>query len=596
MSLQPRRLDPRISLAVSIHDQPGVFALLIGSGTSTGAGIPTGWGVIKDLAAKAAAAAGKNCPDLRNDEEVENWWEENGNGSPLGYSNLLESMGKTAATRSALLNKYFEASENERAEGLKVPGDAHRAIAKLVQRGAVRVIVTTNFDRLIEQALESVSVQFQVITNESEAAGRKPLVHAPCTVVKLHGDYRSLNQRNTAAELDLYGPEISSLLQEILENFGIVINGWSADWDKALVAALRGRRTRRYPLYWTTLHPLGSNAQSVAEQHSAAIIDSVRADDFFSDLVGRLDSLDSMSSSPLTADMAVARLKRLLPRRESYIEIRDLLGDEVERITQVIKNHENFRGGGDRATQLKVVDNSYTELREATRLLIRLVTIGVMLDRDRIHTELWSWCVQRLLDARASDLGSSPWVKMSHYPALLLLRSIAMIGTSHDREDVFVEVATKPVWIHPNTDTPLPAFVLLQDSYVIDHEIARDLPRWNNQWIYPASQLVNDDLISLFEDASDELTNLEMSIRRAEYRMALAMHFLYEDRRLVPSGGLYAGERAWSFGGTNIWEEDFRKFGDRAAWRWTTAPDGHPDSFSDELTNLSQQVRSFGRR
>ena len=578
-----------------MHDQPGVFALLIGSGTSTGAGIPTGWGVIKDLVAKAAAAAGTGNPDLGDDDAIENWWQENGDGSPLGYSNLLENVGATAATRSALLNKYFEPSESERAEGVKVPGKAHQAIAELARRGAIRVIITTNFDRLIEQALESANVPFQVITNESDAAARKPLVHASCTVVKLHGDYRSLNQRNTVAELDSYGPEMSALLLEVLENFGLVINGWSADWDEALVAALKGRRTRRYPLYWTTLHILGSNAQSVAEQHGAAVIESVRADDFFVDLIGRLESLDSMTLSPLTAEMAVSRLKRLLPYRESYIEIRDLLGDEIERISQVIKNHESFRGGGDRTAQLEAVDRSYAELREVTRLLIRLVTTGVMLDRDRVHTELWSWCVQRLLDARASELGSSAWLKMSHYPALLLLRSIAMVATSHDREDVFVEVASNPVWGHPNVDTALPAFVLLQDSYVIDHDVARDLPRWNNKWIYPASQLVDDDLSSLFEDTSNDPLNVRMSIRRAEYRMALAMHFLYEGRRLSPSGGLYIGEQAWNFEGVNIWEEDFRKFGDRAAWKWTSAPEGKPDAFGDELKELSKKLRSFDR-
>jgi hypothetical protein len=51
-------LDPRISLATAVHSQPGVYALLLGSGTSTGAGVPTGWGVIQALVSQAAAASG----------------------------------------------------------------------------------------------------------------------------------------------------------------------------------------------------------------------------------------------------------------------------------------------------------------------------------------------------------------------------------------------------------------------------------------------------------------------------------------------------------------------------------------------------------
>ncbi len=44
-----KALDPVVMLATGMHGQPGVYALLIGSGVSTGAGIPTGWGVVTEL-------------------------------------------------------------------------------------------------------------------------------------------------------------------------------------------------------------------------------------------------------------------------------------------------------------------------------------------------------------------------------------------------------------------------------------------------------------------------------------------------------------------------------------------------------------------
>jgi hypothetical protein len=49
-------LDPMVSLATSVHASPGVYALLLGSGVSTGAGVLTGWEVVKDLVRKVAAA------------------------------------------------------------------------------------------------------------------------------------------------------------------------------------------------------------------------------------------------------------------------------------------------------------------------------------------------------------------------------------------------------------------------------------------------------------------------------------------------------------------------------------------------------------
>lgn len=195
--MSPNVLDHRLSLATVLHSQPGIYALLFGSGVSTGAGVPTGWGVVSELVRRVAAARGDNPP-----ADPEAWWAENGDGQPLGYSALLEALAPTAAARRSLLAEFFEPTEEDRREGRKVPGPAHRAIARLVARGTIRVIVTTNFDRLIEQALEAEGVLPQVVSSAAAAAGMEPLVHARCTVVKLHGDYASLDQLNTAEELN----------------------------------------------------------------------------------------------------------------------------------------------------------------------------------------------------------------------------------------------------------------------------------------------------------------------------------------------------------------------------------------------------------
>ena len=71
------------------------------------------------------------------------------------YSELLNELAKTPAERQQLLQGYFEPTEAEREEGRKEPTAAHRAIAALAARGFVRVIITTNFDRLMERALSA---------------------------------------------------------------------------------------------------------------------------------------------------------------------------------------------------------------------------------------------------------------------------------------------------------------------------------------------------------------------------------------------------------------------------------------------------------
>lgn len=120
-------LSPLVGLATSMHAQPGVYALLLGSGVSTGAGIPTGWGVVRELVERVAAASGRDGEgDSRAArDDPEGWWAAYGEGE-LGYSTLLEQLATTPAVRQGLLAGFFEPDDDEREEGLKQPGTAHK--------------------------------------------------------------------------------------------------------------------------------------------------------------------------------------------------------------------------------------------------------------------------------------------------------------------------------------------------------------------------------------------------------------------------------------------------------------------------------------
>ena len=216
-----------VALATSVHASPGVYALLLGSGVSTGAGVMTGWQVVTDLVRKMAAAQAPDDFDAADEvgDEPEAWWAEHGDGQPLGYSTLLGELASTPAARQALLAGYFEPSEADRAQGLKMPSAAHRAIAQLVSRGAVRVILTTNFDRLTERALEDAGVPPQVLHRPDQLASATALAHAKVTVIKLHGDYADLEQRNTADELAEYPEALAAYLGRLLDEYGLIVSG-----------------------------------------------------------------------------------------------------------------------------------------------------------------------------------------------------------------------------------------------------------------------------------------------------------------------------------------------------------------------------------
>ena len=82
-------------------------------------------------------------------------------------------------------------------DDIRKPTKAHHAIAQLVASGAVRVVITTNFDRLIENALREARVEPTVIASDDATAGATPLVHSKCAVIKVHGDYLDARIKNT---------------------------------------------------------------------------------------------------------------------------------------------------------------------------------------------------------------------------------------------------------------------------------------------------------------------------------------------------------------------------------------------------------------
>lgn len=325
-------LDPGLLLAYAVYTSPGVYAVLLGSGASSAAGVPTGWSITVDLARRLAAIEGA---DASGDPEA---WYRSKFDEPLNYSTLVGLLGRTPAERQAILREYFEPTPADRGKGLKLPTEAHRAIARLVVGGSIRVIITTNFDRLIEQALTEVGADFDVIAGADSLLGARPPVHSPAIVVKLHGDYRDARIRNTEEELAAYPPEINALLDRLLDEHGLVVCGWSASWDPALRSAILRQPGRRYTTYWAVRHAMSSEAADLVRARDAVVIPETDAETLFSRLADHVDALGRIARPhPVSKAVALAELKQLLPdERSQDPRIRDLLVGEADKIVAAL--------------------------------------------------------------------------------------------------------------------------------------------------------------------------------------------------------------------------------------------------------------------
>lgn len=141
-SYDPDVAEALLPLAFSLHANPGAYAVIAGAGMSYGA-VPVAWQVFTDLIGRAASQYGETV----NREAAESWYLQKF-GSGASYESVLEKLGPTPTERQGILRGFFEPDGQ-----LPEPTEAHRSVARLMKAGAIRIVVTMNFDRLFEQAL-----------------------------------------------------------------------------------------------------------------------------------------------------------------------------------------------------------------------------------------------------------------------------------------------------------------------------------------------------------------------------------------------------------------------------------------------------------
>jgi hypothetical protein len=381
--------DTELELAFALQRTPGAYALLVGAGVSTGSGVPSARDVQAALIREIAAVSGERPADPIG------WWRDRTGAEPR-YDDLLERIAPSPAERQAVLRGFFEPTDDERAAGEKVPSEAHRAIARLVAAGRVRIVVTLNFDHLVETALRDAGVTPTVASTPAEFAALLPLHAQRALVVHLHGDWTDpASMRNTAAELAGYDPRARDLMARIAADHGLVCAGWSAAWDPALREVIAANPNRFFTSWFVDPAPLGPEAERLRALRGALVIrDTAGA------ALGRLaDSTDAIAATsarhPRSAAVAVASAKRALQGGTRAIALHDELRAEVDRTLEHAPCAD-----APLPARLPV-------LEESTRVLLALVAVTAYWGTAATDT-WWIGEIPRLADRKDAGLASAP--------------------------------------------------------------------------------------------------------------------------------------------------------------------------------------------
>lgn len=231
----------------------------LGAGASAAAGVPTAYNMIwefkRTLYCAAQRVSVRSCSDLGNSalrhklqqyfDGVTDAPEENADDE---YAYYFEAAFPHEADRRRYLDQKMVGAN---------PSYGHRALAALLKLDRARVIWTTNFDPMVEDAvvkmlgssgrLATATLDHPNLAIEAINEGRYPLL------CKIHGDFRSRRLKNTTEELRSQDAQLRHGLIEACKRFGLAVVGYSgrdASVIDALEEAIDGGNGYPSGLFW----------------------------------------------------------------------------------------------------------------------------------------------------------------------------------------------------------------------------------------------------------------------------------------------------------------------------------------------------------
>lgn len=543
--------DLETALAFALQSQPGVYAALVGSGVSRAAEIPTGWGIVNDLIERLAATRNESTSG-----EPARWFTE-AFGEPAGFSSLLKQLAPTATDRRALLAGYIEP---ELGRDHRRPTSAHRAFARLARTGHIRLFVTTNFDRLLEQAMHDEGIQPLVVASEAQAAGATPFHHAGVVVFKIHGDYLDPDSMLvTEDELAAYQPAILERLARCVEDYGLIVCGWSGEWDPALRDVLAAARSRRYPLYFTHRGPPSTAAGDLIRARDGIALPIDDADRFASRLEARVAALEAVARPhPLDLTALTAQLKKALPVADRVIDVEDLVVAETERLVESVTDLDRFPTSAasltNDASGIRFLVDQSNQYVGAAESLVYVAAVGLTYGGSW-HDHIWTRMIERVGRIADQQLGGqTALLALRHLPTLLIAYagSLAAIdrGNFGGLRALMIDarvpvsgaelpvIAAAHAW-RPFSDAPVVPTVLAIEADTGEKcQLERiDLLRSGREGkrYTPGSDFLHAQLRNAFIRTIPDSTRFTTTFDRTE----VVLSFLANDARLAATSGGY---------------------------------------------------------
>ncbi len=234
------------------------FMWFLGAGTSVSAGICSASNLIDqfklNIFCKNTASNSKLYYDLSNPttrQSLENYFIENKivpNPDENDYAYYFEKAYPSEELRQQVIASAVRG---------RFPSYGQEILVSLMKLNFCRIIWTTNFDKLIENAaskLYNTTDELTVSTLDSNNIAREAINNERWPLlVKLHGDFQSKKIKNTNTELEKQDIEYRKLLIEQCKRYGLIVVGYSGR-DESIMSsfseALNDKNSFPHGLFW----------------------------------------------------------------------------------------------------------------------------------------------------------------------------------------------------------------------------------------------------------------------------------------------------------------------------------------------------------
>jgi NAD-dependent SIR2 family protein deacetylase len=310
----------------------------LGAGASAAAGIPTAtemmWTFKRLLYCSEQRRPFSFCSDLGDpavQQRLQRYFDDKGTYPALWADDEYSAYFEAAYGRETDRRRFIEDSVRDAR-----PSYGHRALAALMATGRARVVWTTNFDRLIEDAASvalSGTARLVVASPDTADIATNALAEDRWPIyAKLHGDFQSQRLRNTTEELRRQDARLRAALLDACLRCGLVVTGFSGR-DNSVMEALEAglHEGRGYPhgLFWLARAgaPVVPRVQQLMRRAADAgveghIVKISTFDEIMADIVRLLPQMPEQLARTLTEQRSYRSAAPRIRARRGYPVLR----------------------------------------------------------------------------------------------------------------------------------------------------------------------------------------------------------------------------------------------------------------------------------